>query len=178
MYDLSIEEIGIILQGYMGCTSISDVPPYELYIEMEFEAFESCIEDLINDVKKAGGSYTNPAFTPVLHHLYNHMIEDDEFDILDMKVFNQSKLFISNPRGYNRDPRSHKYDPDDFIDPHSSFIWDIEHYNGITIRDIVTGVFMVKGSKFDTWYEMFEGLSGNVDSSRVTIIAKFKHGAY
>ena len=39
--------------------------------------------------------------------------------------------------------------------PLSEFKWDCTNPSGINIKDIAEGVYRMKGSKYDWWYEMF-----------------------
>ena len=166
MFDFTLEEVGTIVSWFMTYTYMSPTPPYEIVMELGDTGIDHEIEELtLNHSKKT------------IHRFYKFILENIEFDIVQMKVFNQSKLIIKNPCGYNYDRRSHRDEPDDFVDPNPSFTWEAYCPDGITIKDIVEGVYMVKGSKFDTWYELFDALDGSTTSDTVTFITKFDHGS-
>src|SRR5205085_6735453 len=42
--------------------------------------------------------------------------------------------------------------------PIDEFQWEISYAGGITLRNLVEGVYRMKGSKYDYWYELFGGL--------------------
>jgi hypothetical protein len=44
--------------------------------------------------------------------------------------------------------------------PESDFVWTVRcDEKGLTLRELVGGVYRLKGSKYDYWYEMFDGLT-------------------
>lgn len=38
------------------------------------------------------------------------------------------------------------------------FVWEITNENGITLKDLTEAAYRLKGSKYDYWYELYEGI--------------------
>jgi len=82
-------------------------------------------------------------------------IIDFDWDTL-VKNKNYTKLYMYSLKTGNDDTRGGgcydlKFTKEDFI-------WEKENKNGITLRDVVEGCYRLKGSKYDYWYEMFDGM--------------------
>lgn len=60
----------------------------------------------------------------------------------------------------------------------SDFVWEITNPSGITFGNLVEGVYRMKGSKYDLWYELFSEIKIiNEDDDSYTIEAIFGYGS-
>lgn len=60
----------------------------------------------------------------------------------------------------------------------SDFVWEVNNPNGITLSNLVEGVYRMKGSKYDLWYELFCNIELiNEDENSYTIQANFGYGS-
>lgn len=97
--------------------------------------------------------------------------------ILDMVVYPQKYLVVTNTHGYNSDPRSHMEEPEGWVDPFPGFTVSIVSPTGFTLQDVITAVYKTKGSKFDHWYELFCGADIEIEGDIVRVNAEFDHGS-
>jgi hypothetical protein len=60
----------------------------------------------------------------------------------------------------------------------SDFVWEVNNPNGITLSNLVEGVYRMKGSKYDLWYELFCNIELiNEDDNSYTIQVNFDYGS-
>jgi hypothetical protein len=58
----------------------------------------------------------------------------------------------------------------------SDFVWEINNPNGITFGNLVEGVYLMKCSKYDLWYELFGGIKIiNEDDDSYTFEVSFDY---
>ncbi len=105
-----------------------------------------------------------------------------------------TELILINTAGYNEDKRSHMLNNDEYTFKYISlideFYWNkykgyfkITNLNGITIYDLIYGIFMIKSSKYDKWYELFSDIVDTHVTSlpnyrfQLTIYVDFDHGS-
>ncbi len=56
------------------------------------------------------------------------------------------------------------------------FVWTVETPDGITLRHLTEGVYRMKGSKYDWWYELFDGIGcQSIENGRLTIEVDFDY---
>ncbi|CAN5798067.1 hypothetical protein BH23THE1_BH23THE1_34700 [soil metagenome] len=62
--------------------------------------------------------------------------------------------------------------------PVEDFRYTITNKTGITLKNLVEGVYRMKGSKYDNWYESFSDIVvTQKSSSHVEVEAKFEYGS-
>lgn len=88
-----------------------------------------------------------------------NQIKDWNWDTVVFPKFTKITVFSSNTG--NKDTRGGSCGDEGFIV--DDFKWSIDTPNGITLKHITEGVYRMKGSKYDLWYELFDGIS--VDKS-------------
>ena len=91
---------------------------------------------------------------------YDIITNTYSFDIEEIKDINWNTL-IKNKNYtylcmYCNSIDIENYDEDDFI-------WEIENKNGINLKNVVEGCYRLKSLKYDYEYEIFEGLTEEVD---------------
>lgn len=61
--------------------------------------------------------------------------------------------------------------------PHSDFQWTIQTSQGLTLRQLSEGIYRLKGSKYDFYYELFIGVSLTQTDGRYHGCVGFDHGS-
>ncbi len=60
----------------------------------------------------------------------------------------------------------------------TDFTWSTKNRKGITLKDITEGVYRMKGSKYDWYYELFGGLVlDKIENDELTLEARFGYGS-
>jgi hypothetical protein len=121
------------------------------------------------------------------HHLDQGLLVDEYPSITDLlhvyvddiKVPKRiTALYIDNVSGWNNDTRSTgKEDKKDYKD-----YYRVSKQHGITLHDIIDGVFSVKSGKCDDNYELFANVKTNVERNvkgnlELNLVLEFDHGS-
>lgn len=65
--------------------------------------------------------------------------------------------------------------------PVEEFVWKCKNRKGITLKQLTEGVYRMKGSKYDWWYELFEGIEiipkGGKGEKKAIIKTSFGYGS-
>lgn len=63
--------------------------------------------------------------------------------------------------------------------PIQEFEYTIENPNGITLKDMTEGVYRMKGSKYDWWYELFSNLTVDfpIADDHIFVDVEFDYGS-
>ena len=94
----------------------------------------------------------------------------------DYVVFPQKHLKIYSVQTGNTDNRGGGCGDCGFTE--EDFIWETTNEEGITLKNIIEGVYRLKGSKYDYWYELFESLSLKKETDEmIEIEASFGYGS-
>lgn len=59
----------------------------------------------------------------------------------------------------------------------SEFYCTTRNCDGITLRDLTTAAYQMKGSKYDWWYELYSGITIKIRDSTATIKIEFDYGS-
>jgi hypothetical protein len=139
-------------------------------------------EDILEDLEEIydNGTGDDGECQPSLS-AYSDFHGDKSFKDI-VRMFNvlfpgQTNIIVQNISRYNGDHRSHQDEPDDWEDPNPGFTWSKKCPQGVTLMDLLEGVYLTKGSKFDFWYELFGGLTTKIVNDTVYVTTKFDHGS-
>ncbi len=97
--------------------------------------------------------YIDESGNETLYMSFLRQIENEGWDTI---VLPKTTLTIFSPTLGNKDDKGGGCGGYDFKE--SDFVWNITNESGITFRNIVEGVYRLKGSKYDYWYEMYTGI--------------------
>ena len=90
-------------------------------------------------------------------------------------IENVKQVICVNGSGVNEDERSGATPS---IEDHNLVCRLNVYNNKVTLRELTELVYRIKSSKFDFWYELFEGISTHIDDKGTLFIqARFDHGS-
>jgi hypothetical protein len=90
-------------------------------------------------------------------HFQSYLRLYEKFD-WDTIVYPQSNLRVFSQQTGNTDSRSGSYCAYRAALPVEEFVWDAHAPNGISLKLLVEGIYRMKGSKYDFWYELFHDI--------------------
>lgn len=99
------------------------------------------------------------------------VIKHDDLDSVIIRGI--TRVYAINPRGSNVDPRSggsHMFNPEDYY-------WDQMIDNQLTLYDLASIAYRLKGSKYDWWYELYSSCKFYLDKSVLYMVLSFDHGS-
>lgn len=93
----------------------------------------------------------------------------------DTVLFKQPNLVVTTNDVGNTDTRGGGCG--DLNLPVSDFRWEITRPEGLTLRDVVEGLYRMKGSKYDWWYELMGAPEIRETDDTVFIEVDFDYGS-
>lgn len=89
-------------------------------------------------------------------------------------LFSQQNLIVTSNRTGNTDTRGGGCGHLNL--PVSDFRWEINRPNGLSLRDVVEGMYRMKGSKYDWWYELMGSPSIRETDDTLYVHVDFDYG--